>query len=298
MDTAKAWDLQFRQLERGNLNSRLRQVIFPEFQLGYCRLDKQIDQLGTAPPGYWTFAFAGGTRIIWRGVLKEQGDIIVYSPGSEINCQSWAGFNVITFSITEAKIEEICERHHLGGLMHTIRGNDLIRVNNLAAQIFRRDLISILQYYFEGAAQTSQPLYRMVCEELPLRLLEMIEGPAIRRKIFASSLRETAVRQVMDFLRHMDRDSVTIKDLCEVAGVSERTLQYAFREKYGMSPKQYLKAFLLNKVHAALSTSNPANAKVVDLASKWGFWHMGQFSSDYKRMFGQLPSQTLGRLYR
>ena len=32
---------------------------------------------------------------------------------------------------------------------------------------------------------------------------------------------------------------------------------------------------------------------VQDAAARWGFWHLGQFSRDYKRQFGELPSQTL-----
>ena len=32
---------------------------------------------------------------------------------------------------------------------------------------------------------------------------------------------------------------------------------------------------------------------VADAANEWGFWHMGQFAKDYRRMFGELPSETL-----
>ena len=33
--------------------------------------------------------------------------------------------------------------------------------------------------------------------------------------------------------------------------------------------------------------------KVQDIAARWGFWHLGHFVTDYRRMFGELPSQTL-----
>ena len=36
-------------------------------------------------------------------------------------------------------------------------------------------------------------------------------------------------------------------------------------------------------------------AAVQDVAARWGFWHMGQFSRDYKQQFGELPSVTLRR---
>jgi AraC family ethanolamine operon transcriptional activator len=32
---------------------------------------------------------------------------------------------------------------------------------------------------------------------------------------------------------------------------------------------------------------------VQDTAARWGFWHLGHFVTDYKQMFGELPSATL-----
>jgi AraC family ethanolamine operon transcriptional activator len=32
---------------------------------------------------------------------------------------------------------------------------------------------------------------------------------------------------------------------------------------------------------------------VRDVAADWGFWHFSQFSSDYRKLFGQSPSESL-----
>ena len=34
---------------------------------------------------------------------------------------------------------------------------------------------------------------------------------------------------------------------------------------------------------------------VTDAANRWGFWHMGDFAMNYRRMFDELPSDTLKR---
>ena len=34
---------------------------------------------------------------------------------------------------------------------------------------------------------------------------------------------------------------------------------------------------------------------IIELAGVNGFWHMGQFAADYRRIYGQLPSETLNR---
>jgi AraC-like DNA-binding protein len=34
---------------------------------------------------------------------------------------------------------------------------------------------------------------------------------------------------------------------------------------------------------------------VADVALRWGFTHLGRFAAEYRKRFGQLPSQTLKR---
>ena len=46
----------------------------------------------------------------------------------------------------------------------------------------------------------------------------------------------------------------------------------------------------------ALRQADPTMKGIVaDTANARGFWHMGQFAADYRRMFGKLPSETLAR---
>ena len=87
----------------------------------------------------------------------------------------------------------------------------------------------------------------------------------------------------------------SIDDLCRVAGTSRRTLEYAFRDYFGTSPKRFTKALRLNAARNDLVRGDINSAKVVEIASGWGFNHMGQFSTDYRRMFGEKPSETLRR---
>jgi AraC family ethanolamine operon transcriptional activator len=53
-----------------------------------------------------------------------------------------------------------------------------------------------------------------------------------------------------------------------------------------------LKTMRLNAVRQALRTAAPGTG-VMDVASRWEFQHAGWFSQDYKRQFGESPSETL-----
>jgi transcriptional regulator GlxA family with amidase domain len=86
-----------------------------------------------------------------------------------------------------------------------------------------------------------------------------------------------------------------VTDLCTAAEVSERTLQYAFKEVMGMTPVAYLARVRLHRVRQALRATTPSATTVTREALRWGFWHFGDFSRAYKSCFGELPSATLRR---
>jgi transcriptional regulator GlxA family with amidase domain len=86
-----------------------------------------------------------------------------------------------------------------------------------------------------------------------------------------------------------------VTDLCKAAGVSERTLEYAFKEVMGLTPVAYLIRLRLHRVRQALLATTPGSTTVSAEALFWGFWHFGEFSRAYKDCFGELPSDTLLR---
>lgn len=86
----------------------------------------------------------------------------------------------------------------------------------------------------------------------------------------------------------------TITDICLSLKVSERTLQYAFRRYVDMSPYAYLRICRFNQVRSYLRISDPQLTTVTKIAMKFGFLHLGRFSADYKKLFGEAPSVTLG----
>ncbi|MBU1297377.1 MAG: helix-turn-helix domain-containing protein [Gammaproteobacteria bacterium] len=90
----------------------------------------------------------------------------------------------------------------------------------------------------------------------------------------------------------------TIADICAFVGVSERTLQYAFRAYVNMPPLAYLRLCRLNQVRATLLVSDPQTTTVTALAMRFGFLHLGRFALDYKQVFSESPSATLTKQYR
>ena len=52
----------------------------------------------------------------------------------------------------------------------------------------------------------------------------------------------------------------------------------------------YLKELRFEQAHLELMHNE--HLSVTDVAFKWGFTHLGRFSQEYKRRYGELPSST------
>lgn len=97
-----------------------------------------------------------------------------------------------------------------------------------------------------------------------------------------------------DFIHANAREDLALEDIEAVAGVSRYKLFESFRQYFGMSPMAYLKKFRLEQVRRAL-ISDRGTGNVSSIAMDWGFTHLGRFSIEYRKLFGEAPSQTLGR---
>jgi AraC family ethanolamine operon transcriptional activator len=81
---------------------------------------------------------------------------------------------------------------------------------------------------------------------------------------------------------------LSVAELCARFHASRRTLQYAFEDTLGVNPSAYIRAVRLDHVRRELRGA----ASVTEVATRWGFWHFGNFSSEYRGQFGELPSET------
>jgi AraC family ethanolamine operon transcriptional activator len=81
--------------------------------------------------------------------------------------------------------------------------------------------------------------------------------------------------------------------MAQAAGVSQKTLEVAFRECMGMTPGRYLSLIRLNGVHHDLSEAGASGKTITEIALNWGFTNATRFRTAYRELFGELPSQTI-----
>jgi AraC-like DNA-binding protein/tetratricopeptide (TPR) repeat protein len=110
----------------------------------------------------------------------------------------------------------------------------------------------------------------------------------------STSLLPRGIRRALDAMRANAGHYWSVNELAETAGLSSRTLQRQFREFLGKSPRAALCDIRFEKARRELLQGAP-DAKVMDVAQRCGFPHCGRFSVEYRRRFGETPSQTVKR---
>jgi len=113
------------------------------------------------------------------------------------------------------------------------------------------------------------------------------------RRASQSSL-DLVQRAEMLALADLDR-TLHVAALSRTLAASERTLRKAFKNTYGLPPCRHLRMLRLSRVRRALLSAHDRVLTVTEIATDFGFAELGRFSVEYRKVFGESPSQTLSR---
>ena len=292
---ARHWDIDFAQLDRGRFQGEVVQVVSGGVLFSEGRFGRTLTQQGVAPRGMRSFVVPAGTNVHfkWRGKDIGANDLLAFPRNGELYAISNSAFHVYTISLPEELLEaaaraadvprfcEILRRERVScspAILNPIRQR-LSDISRAAKRDRRRS----------GEMSALGDLQREI-PQLVVRAMAVASASTDAKPV---RKRDHAVRRANAFISEFRNWPLSVRHLCEAIGVSERTLQYAFLEHFGVTPRLYVRAFRLNKVRRELRRSNPDDTKISEVAGRWGFWHMGQFAADYRTQFGELPSQTL-----
>ena len=130
-------------------------------------------------------------------------------------------------------------------------------------------------------------------DDLLYSLIQAMESAHRTQRIYPCDRRKQMVDRACELILSRPDAPPSLLEVCCQIGASPRKLGYCFNDVLGLSPARYIKAVRLNAVRRELSRGQVSGGSVYDVAARWGFWHFGHFSADYKRQFAELPSETL-----
>ena len=279
-DAGKGWNLELCKLDAVPFQGELFQLITKDFILSRGQFNCRMKQSGEPPIGFRTFAIPAteSLSMLWRRNPVTENDLMIFPAGGELHAFSEPGFDVFTLSASESLLEKFVKMRRFQGL-EVLHGNpkSMDRLRQLLHQTAQR---------LESVEVAKNALLHQLAQ------LVTEARPGSSRT--PHSHRIQTILHAERFIIAHPEEAPTVKDLCAATGVSKRTLEYAFSSHLGTGPKTYINAVRLNGVHKQLRAGQPGQIHVTDAANAWGFWHMGQFAADYRKLFGENPSVTLG----
>jgi AraC-like DNA-binding protein len=286
------WDLDFRQLQAGSLAVNAILINTRETRVLGINFNRGLHQKGSAPAGMLTFGISDHRvkTFTWCRQAAWGGQLLNFNLESGFDAVSPPGFGGYTFSWTEEALDAHAETLGLSDHLRNLRTAAAWKSRTIPTVSGRLGrLLQQADLADDAIRYESEILH----EEVARRVLLVVAGaeflPASDKD---PGHRAQVLSRALECLDEPINLPITVHQLCLVVGTSESTLRRVFVEQFGILPKAYIRARCLSAVRDELSLS-PSATRVADVANRWGFWHMGQFARDFRKMFGLLPSQCL-----
>jgi AraC family ethanolamine operon transcriptional activator len=229
-------------------------------------------------------------RFFWRGHHVTANDLLIFPLGGEIECVSAPGFANMVLSVEEEILESAAERMGQSGVSRALRSREVLALPADVMEELRRDLAQL----FEAGLHRPHASVSRLQTEAPRALVKAL-GSVAEHECGLHGTRVRVVREAMALVRDHSGSGLSVTELASLLGVTERSLQRGFRDVVGTTPKAYIQAQRLTAARRLLRTADPSRVRVADVANECDFWHLGQFAADYRRHFGERPSETLRR---
>ncbi|WP_236187943.1 helix-turn-helix domain-containing protein [Pseudomonas pharyngis] len=272
------WVQHYQQMSPGHFAGQIRYLDLQGVEVYEEQMNTRVEQNFSAPQGALAFCFDRSDNALY--LLNEESRNIWITPE---NYQEIA----VVFG------PEFVQRNGLD--VARLEGLFMAPLNGAQNGLFSRWLSSTL-------TKLSQALDLPSKEALTQQLLEdclfildnasvCLDGGGLQRR----AEERITLKRVGEWAADSPEETLNLLELSRVAGVSLRQLQQTFKAYTGMSPSQWLRLRRLNSARRELLKRSPAETTVAEVAMNWSFWHLGRFSSSYRALFKELPSETLKR---
>jgi AraC family ethanolamine operon transcriptional activator len=291
------WQIDFTQLGPAKLESTVRLVQSANLGVCHFQFNSGFDQRLHAQPGYYSFGLPdpdAATATV-QGKAASPGAIIVFPQDYEAYGASHAGFNGYGVHIREAYLEALAEAVFKIPLRLLIPTAGIYALTEVQLHHLRWELQKWQQMAITADPMAASVLAEHREETLAVAVLNCLSH-SMKNDEPQHLKSDRAIRLVLDYVNSAPSNEITAVELCKLADCSQRWLEQSFKLRFGVTPKAYVK--YLRLAHLRHDLQQPTSGEretVIEHASAYGFWHMGQLAADYRKVYGELPSDTLKR---
>ncbi len=284
------WDVDYQQVGRGAFDGAFSATVCGDIRVTQQYCSRELAALGAPPKGMVSILLpsyaARGTIISGRSL--GQLDACVMAPNSEGFLRSPAHLGMCTVSVPIGDLEAALWRFGRYEFPPWLTGCHITRFPQRVIVSLMRTLSAVTSSIPETSVATlpERP------EDTILQL--MCAGICTTESTVDAPSRTRYFVQARDFIHARYAEALSVGEVAEAVGVSRRTMEMAFREVADTTVAGYIRTLRLNRARTLLLERSTHITSVSDAAAQCGLMHFGYFSRDYKRLFGELPSHTLG----
>ncbi|MBH3429452.1 helix-turn-helix domain-containing protein [Pseudomonas alkylphenolica] len=273
-----SWTQHYQQMSPGHFAGQIRCLDLQGVEIYEESMNTRVEQNFSAPAGALAFCFDrtdnslyllnGESRNIWITPENYQEVAVVFGP-------------------------EFVQRHALD--INRLEGLFMAPLNSLQNALFSRWLSGTLTRLGQAVDVPSRDALAEQLFDDCLFILDNASACLDRGALWRRSEERTIMRRVGEWAADCPEETLNLLELADIAGVSLRQLQQAFKAFTGMTPAHWLRLRRLNSARRELLGCRAGGSTVAEVAMHWSFWHLGRFSSSYQQLFKELPSETLKR---
>ncbi|ENG3859172.1 HTH-type transcriptional regulator EutR [Salmonella enterica subsp. enterica serovar Kentucky] len=302
--TITAWQQIYDQLHPGKFHGEFTEILLDEIQVFREYTGLALRQSCLVWPNSFWFGIPA-TRGE-QGFIGAQGlgsaEIATRPGGTEFELSTPDDYTILGVVISEDVISrQATFLHNPERVLHMLRNQLALEVKEQHKAALWGFVQQALATFSESPETLYQPAVRKVLSDnLLLAMGTMLEEAKPIHS--AESISHQGYRRLLsrarEYVLENMSEPLTVLDLCNQLHVSRRTLQNAFHAILGIGPNAWLKRIRLNAVRRELISPWSQSTTVKDAAMQWGFWHLGQFATDYQQLFAEKPSLTLHQRMR
>lgn len=291
-------DQEYLQLTPGAFRGRfLSAFLGNDASVHIERCNQALEQCVTGSPGHFCIGVVLSDEASFRVNGKSLGrhDVLIAAPNAAIHLYSPAGGAVMAIvvererllnnpGLTPAAADTL---HQMGSGTNVIHAPEFAsRMREIAIQSVETSL-----FFSESApVLVGDTLIELIASALTLE----------------SHTTTSDVRSSGNLFVHFDRYRKLVHDqwgsisrisaFSEISGTSKRSLEHAFSTSLAIGPLTYVRLVRLHLARSSLLSSASEELSIGDIAANHGFWNWSRFTHQYRKQFGELPSETRTRI--
>lgn len=288
-DVVKGASFEIEQLENGNFHADLFSATFIKGGLDRGRYNRTTFTKGIFSEEYMTFGFLLDAHEESRlnGKTFQKHDILLGNENMSVDYylppdSTWTSF--------QFKRDDLFKTN----IILPNRESTIYTLDKKIKSTFAREVSNIFTLVEEmcdnpDTSLNSELIYNYLLSFYARSIDQNASNTPLERN---ESL--TIARKIYSYFHEHTAEPIQMIHLTHLTGKSERTIERIFKKHFGVSPYTYLKLHRLHLVQQRLMKQESIDSGcITQIAMDNGFMHMGYFGSEYKKLFNEMPSETL-----